>query len=315
MTLYLGIDGGGSTLRVALTDADLRPLAQAETAGSANPSLIGQDAAAILIQQMVSQLIAQAGITADAITAAGIGIAGAAVSHSAVWLRKLLMPVLPDMVIVPSSDFEIALTGAHGARHGVLLLAGTGSVAYGINADGQALQVGGWGYLVGDEGSGYWIGLEALRGLIRRYDGLESGAAPLDAQLLGTLGLREAPALIEWLYRAGTPPGMPRTRELAALATVVLQAAQDGDEAAVTIIRQAAGHLVRLAETLNRRLGLTNPPVAFAGGLLNEPNPLSLAVVDHLHLAAFPVAQYPPVMGAALLAKLTCEGQYVHRTE
>src|SRR6185295_15071152 len=105
------------------------------------------------------------------LSGAGVGIAGASVIHSEDWLREVFSTIMPGVPFVPSSDLEIALVGALGERRGVLVLAGTGSAGFGINLAGQSLQVGGWGYLLGDEGSSYWIGMQALQMLTRLADG------------------------------------------------------------------------------------------------------------------------------------------------
>jgi glucosamine kinase len=293
MSVFLGIDGGGSNLRLAVTDAALHILAETRR-GSANPSSIGWDAAKALIQGAIREVTTQAG----AIEAVGIGIAGAAASHSADWLREVVGEVLPHARVVPGSDMEIALAGANGERRGVLVLAGTGSVAYGVNDAGESIQVGGWGYLIGDEGSGYAIGLEALRTITRQADETHPYQSVIYKQVMEALALSQPKDLIAWLYR-----GESRTREIAGLAAVVLDAAKEGDARAVEILDTAADDLRRLAETVIRRLAMPEAKIAFAGGLLSEPNPLSLRLCQRLNLSAFPVAKYPPVIGAALLAK------------
>lgn len=297
--LFMGIDGGGSNLRVVITDAAMQIMASSQR-GTANPSTIGHDAAAALIQDAMREVLAQIN---DPIKGAGIGIAGAAASHSADWLRDVVAAVLPETQIVPASDFEIALVGATGIRRGILLLAGTGSVAYGINEAGEELQVGGWGYLPGDEGSGYWIGMEALRLITHLEDGIQTGITSLSAKILASLDLATAKNLIPWLYNQPKP----RTYETTQLATIVLQEAEVGDPFACNIIEQAAQHLYRLYATIRQRLQMDHPKIAFAGGLLQHPNPLSDQVRRLCGLSEHPVAKYAPVVGAALLAKQTFE--------
>jgi N-acetylglucosamine kinase-like BadF-type ATPase len=190
MTYWLGIDGGGSTLRVVLSDADFTLLAEC-SAGTANPRLIGHEGACAAIQTTVQQICQQAGISPAQITAAGIGIAGASVEHSRDWLHDTLRPILPGVHLALSSDYEIALVGALGQRHGLLILAGTGSAAYGRAPDGRSARVGGWGYLLGDEGSGYWIGVQALKRLTKQVEQAGWAFAPdsLSAQIVRSLNL------------------------------------------------------------------------------------------------------------------------------
>ena len=150
--LFLGIDGGGSGLRVAIADDRLGSLVTVAES-SANPNLIGHDAAQALIRRSISAALEQAGLHPSDINAAAIGVAGASSAHSREWLMETLAPALPDCLLVPSSDLEIALVGALAQRCGILLLAGTGSAVYGVAPSGQRLQIGGWGHLLGDEGS------------------------------------------------------------------------------------------------------------------------------------------------------------------
>ena len=295
--LFLGIDGGGSNLRVAIVDRQLALLAT-HTAGPANPSVIGHARARQHIRSSVKTALHEAGIKTDDIAAAGIGIAGASNLHSRQWLLDTLSPALPRAKIAPSSDLEIALVGALARRHGILLLAGTGSAVFGSAPNGRQLQIGGWGYLLGDEGSGYWIGLQLLRGIIRAHD---EGAnlAPLYAACLSGLGLSQAREVVGWLYRSDEA-----TTRLAGLARVALDIAQSGDRDALQLLRQAGSHLARQVEQMRRRLDAPDAPVAFAGGLLDNENPLSLDVTQRLNLPTRPIARHSPVIGAALLAKL-----------
>lgn len=292
---YLGIDGGGSNLRLAVTEDNLNVIAETQRE-TANPSTIGRDAAKALIQDAIQEIVEKS----PPIQAVGIGIAGAAKAHSAEWLQEVVGEILPDARVIPSSDMEIALVGANGERRGVLILAGTGSVAYGVNDSGEELQVGGWGYLLGDEGGGYWIGMEALRTISHSADGTYDYNSSLYQRVMDELNFPHPKNLIAWLYR-----GDSKVREVAKLAALVLEEAEGGDSRALTIIESAADHLSRLTQTVIRRLSIEQRQVAFAGGLLSEPNPLSTRLMSRLSLTTFPTAKYPPVIGAALLAKLS----------
>lgn len=299
--LFLGIDGGGSNLRAVVVDANLVTVAQAHYEGSANPSSLGYDEASRRIRALIGQICAELP-AGSVVYGAGIGVAGAAASHSRPWLAEVVGGVLPGTHVFPSSDFEIALVGAHGRREGVLILAGTGSVAFGVNAAGQTAQAGGWGYLIGDEGSGYWIGARALAAVTQAADG-QGRATQLSELVLNSLNLQSALEIIPWLYR-DTPAVVPA---VAALARHVLALAES-DAVAAGILDSAAAALSHLSTTVRGRLGDMGLSVAFAGGLLSEPNPLSQRLCDRLNIVPFPTARYTPVVGAALLAKLMIEG-------
>jgi N-acetylglucosamine kinase-like BadF-type ATPase len=298
MSLVMGIDGGGSGVRAAVVTTDLEVLGQS-TGSTVNPSVIGRAAAAERIQTVVLAALESAQVAPEQIAAIGAGVAGAAKEHSETWLHEMLASVLPSSKIVASSDLEIALVGARGERRGIVILAGTGSAAYGVNVSGASTKVGGWGYLLGDEGSGYWIGLEGLRHIARAADSTadESRLSPV---LLKALGLNQPRDLIPWLYRSETP----RNREIAALAPLVLHAAENGDASACDIVSNAAAWLAQLGQAAARKLEMDAPAYVFAGGLLESPNILSEKLCELLTLANFPERRYSPVIGAALLALL-----------
>ncbi len=297
--LFLGIDGGGSNLRIAIVDRELAPLSSL-TEAAANPSIIGHEAARAHIRRSVRQCLRLASLQPGDISAVAIGIAGASNAHSRRWLVQTMKPVLPRAWLVPSSDLEIALVGALAERHGILLLAGTGSAVFGIAPGGDQLQIGGWGYLLGDQGSGYWIGSQVLRQIIADYDSGDRLSSPFDRACLTELGLDEPRELIAWLYGSQELPAA----RLASLAPFVLRLAAKGDGEARNILQSAAIQLARQAELLRRRLDYDDAPIAFAGGLLDNANFLSEHLANRLQLRERPIAKYAPVIGAALLAKL-----------
>ncbi|MBI5931092.1 MAG: hypothetical protein HY862_17415 [Chloroflexi bacterium] len=290
----MGIDGGGSNLRVVVATPDLQVVGESH-AGTVNPSVIGREASAMLIRQHMQTAIEKAHLQPADIRAVGIGVAGASADHSADWLDEVVREITPNARICPSADQEIALVGAHGKREGLLILAGTGSVAYGINPAGEAAVVGGWGYLLGDEGSGYWLGLSALKAVAQASE-RRAEATTLAKILLNQLNLAKPRDLIRWLYAE------QRHAEIAQFAPLVLAQAEAGDAVAHQLVQEAVdqlvGHIVALREILN----FPDAPIAFAGGLLAHPNVLSLALCSQLGLPAIPVPKYPPVMGAVLLA-------------
>jgi N-acetylglucosamine kinase-like BadF-type ATPase len=296
MRYFLGIDGGGSTLRAALVDESLTVVAAAER-GTANPNVIGFDAAAELIQSALRET-SSAG--AEPVSAVGIGIAGASLAFD--WMRETVAAALPGVPVFPALDVEIALVGAHGARRGALILAGTGSIVYGINAAGETAQAGGWGYLLSDEGGGYWLGLQALRAVTLWADGIDDGCEPLARRVMDMLRLTTPREVIAWVYRQPIP-----VKEIAGLAPLVLTLADEGDAAAYRWVESAIWHLEELAIIVRRRLQDHTLPTACAGGLLTTENALSRGLRQRTGLITTPQPKYPPVIGAALLAKIMLE--------
>jgi N-acetylglucosamine kinase-like BadF-type ATPase len=299
---YVGIDGGASNLRVVIADGELNIVGEGHET-TVNPSVVGRRVAGERIQAAVTAALSQSGVTLADIAAAGVGVAGASAEYAADWLREILGPVLPGVPVIPSSDIEIALVGAHAARYGALVLSGTGSVALAIDHAGQSSRAGGWGYLLGDEGSGYWLGIEGLRAATWAADG-RGPATALTTRLLEALDLATVQAATLWLYQAERP----RTREVAQLAPVVLEVAGQGDRIALDIVGRGAEELARLTRTVISRLEMAGDvPVAFAGGLLTSATPLRDRLCHLLGMKSSPRAAYPPVVGAALLAKLADE--------
>lgn len=302
--LFMGIDGGGTSLRIAITDGDAQVIKSLKTSAS-NPNLVGHDQAQRHIRATIEDCLRAAEVSPCAIQSAAIGIAGASVEHSRDWLIATAEPVLPDSLLVAASDLEIALVGALAKRYGVLLLAGTGSAAFGVSPGGRQLQIGGWGYLLGDPGSSYWIGMQVLKQMTDCHDrvGKDDKTSTNDAlfeHVLQALGISRTRLIVDWLYRNQSPPA---TR-IADIARFILNLAEDGNWRAINILQGAAIQLVRQTKMLIRHLDCPDAEIAFAGGLLDNHNLLSEDVARRLGLAKRPVARHPPVIGAALLAKM-----------
>ncbi len=144
------------------------------------------------------------------------------------WLRNILSKAIPNANITIAPDYEIALIGAHGKRFGVLIISGTGSVAFGINKEGESAHSGGWGYLLDDVGSGYWLGKEMLKSAARVADGLEE-KTELFALTLNHLKISSPNDLITWTYNPER-----NNRDIYEMATIILKIAKTGSLASVT---------------------------------------------------------------------------------
>lgn len=298
MTFFLGIDGSGSSLRVVITDDDMQTLAQAYRL-TVNPQVIGRTRSAMIIQSTMREALANSGLSPTQITGVGIGVAGATDPAARRWLRDVASSVTPDSRIYAGTDHEITLVGAHNARAGVLIASDLASVAYGINAAGKHTQVGGWGHLIGNEGSAYWIGSRALQLIGQSVDG-RIEPTELTNAILRILNLRTAQDIVTWTEM----PERSLERDIALLAPMVLDIADGGDPIAAHIIERASRELGTMVDAVQRRLGINELPVAFAGNLLEKPNRLSETLAKRLGLSEIPRPFYPPVLGAALLAKL-----------
>lgn len=296
--ITLGIDGGGSTLRVAAIDHSAgAPVVLYEARReTANPSVIGRDAAAERIGEAVAEVRAHL----DApFAAVGIGVAGASPRYAGDWLAAVCAACAPGVPAAFASDVEIALIGAHGARRGAIVMSGTGSVALAIGADGAAHQAGGWGYLLGDEGSAYWIGVQGLRQILLRGERAADDLDGVGFSLMQALGMREPHEALNWVYG-----GAPDVRAIARIAPLVLSMAAEQMRPAVTLVEQAAEALAALARRACALADAPDLPIAFGGGLLTapRPNPLPEMLARALGMAAPPTPRYSPVIGAGLHA-------------
>jgi glucosamine kinase len=197
------------------------------------------------------------------------------------------------------TDVEAAFQDAFGDGPGLLLMAGTGSIAWGRAEDGRVARVGGWGWLLGDEGSGYAIGVEAMKRVARSADG-RAPVTRLSAALLERLGLRDPEELIAW---SGTAP----RAAVAALVPDIHAAAIAGDAAAAEILETAVEALEAHVLTLLGTLGpwRRSPTVALGGGLLSSGGPLHDKLVGVLRIHYLPQLErdLDPARGAAAKAR------------
>lgn len=272
----LAFDCGGTTTRAAVSDRHGRVLGVG-VAGPANYLVVGPAAARAALECAMHLAAMHAGLPTPAFAAAAIAMAGAGLGADQPALTALIEG-LPAAGIVVDGDMVAALAGAFPDGSGVVVVAGTGSIAFGMAADGRRVQVGGWGHLLGDEGSGYAIGIGALRAILRAHDGRQA-PTQLTPAILATLGIAAVPEVIERVYRRGLPRD-----EIAAFAPVVTRAAGRHDPTARGIVDRAGRDLAYLAATALRRLGLSGQAarVAPCGGLFQDPHGVGAPFRRHL---------------------------------
>ena len=292
----IGIDGGGSTLRIGIYGESLKCIYLLELSETANPSVLGFAQAEELLKSTLQKTLDEAGITSSTVHYVGAGMAGAAQNPD--WLSTILKQSLPHAQITVAPDYEIALIGAHGERYGVLVLSGTGSAACGIDASGEYAHSGGWGYLLDDGGSGYWLGLEMLKSATRVADGCMEETS-LYQQTFSHLKITTPDELISWTYNPER-----NNRDISEMAPLVLACAAAGDLEAHRIVEDGAEQLYQLYLSVVKRLDFTNPPVMFAGGLLSSATLLRHLLMQKIGLDEVPTPKYSPVEGAALMANL-----------
>ncbi|HXP92853.1 MAG TPA: BadF/BadG/BcrA/BcrD ATPase family protein [Candidatus Binatia bacterium] len=253
-----GVDAGASQI-IAVVSRDAGIVGTAH-GGSANPTNVGIDDAADAILRTLRKALG--GVQPDAIY---VGAAGAGREDVAQTLRFLIASAFPRAVVGVGDDASIALRSAIPQGPGIALIAGTGSIA--LADDGtRTYRIGGLGYLLGDEGSAYWIGLAALRQLGRVYDGRESGDDLTDL-VARELCVDSRATLLDYVYDQ-----KPAIARIAALAPEIVALAGRGNGAATAIVQAAAGELAELVKAAARVAGLSDksPAVALSGGLTYE---------------------------------------------
>jgi glucosamine kinase len=256
MHATLGLDIGGSKTHSLLV-ADGEVLADL-VLPSANVSSVGLDAAGAVLDELRRAL--PVGVRVGAVCA---GAAGADSEAGRARLTELLLSRFPDAAVVVVHDTRIILAAA-GLDSGAVVIAGTGSAAWAVHSDGHEARAGGWGYLLGDEGSGYALAREAVRQALAEHD---HGVAPslLTSRLLAATGCRSAPDLLDRFYQQS------ERRYWAGQAAVVLAAAAEGDPAAEEAVARAAVALAELALLVTARVGSPGPVVLGGGLAVNQP--------------------------------------------
>lgn len=300
---YLGIDGGGTKTKCLVGD-ETSVLATA-TAGPANITRVGETLARESLHQVIHVACLAAHIDLHEIRGACIGAAGAGREEIATALKKFAAELLPCHTRVVG-DMEIALQAAFSDRPGVLVIAGTGSIAYGRDAQGRTARAGGWGFAISDEGSAHWIGRESIANLLRAADrsGASQDRTAVALEPAGTLSGEITTAwnltsLQELASIANSAPNF------ATLLPAVLAAADAGDASAQQILAQAAAELARLASIVLERLfpqttATPSPvPLAMVGGVFRYSTRVREAFADFLRTAYAPVAINPNVIDPA----------------
>jgi len=306
MSLILGIDGGGSKTAAWLAEASGdradEPLGRG-FAGPSNPRAVGFAVACANLDQAIAAAFANAKFPRTMVQAACICLAGADRASEKAALENWAGQAGIATHVRITNDAEPLLAAASRENWGIALIAGTGSIAWGKNRIGDANRCGGWGYLFGDEGSGYAIAIAGLRAAARAADG-RGEATRLLSGMQDRLGVSQPATLVEAVYHADIPRA-----KIAELAEVVFVADAADDFVARRIVAAAATDLAELVVTLARKLQLDDGdyPLALAGGLLVNYSTLRRAIAEHLQQASIAPREIAvvadPVRGAVELAR------------
>ncbi|MBD2293311.1 ATPase [Anabaena sphaerica FACHB-251] len=323
MNCILGIDGGGSKTICIIMDDAAKILGRGE-AGASNYQSMGIEAA----QSQIQSAIHQATITAlnhinnINIIAICLGLAGVSRPEDMEVIKAIvsklqnskdILPItweLQPSHIVICHDALIALMGGVGDAVGIVVAAGTGSIVFGRNHQRETKRVGGWGYILGDEGSGYKIAVAGMQAALKAYDG-RGKPTSLVENLQQHLGLERMENLIEVIYRKGWG-----VKEIAALAPIVDQAASEGDKIANSIIDEAIKELVIATSTVMDHIFDSNQVVEIVStgsiwlGKCGLRERFVNSIIDQYPLVNVIYPRYEPAYGAGLLALKALSGNW-----
>jgi N-acetylglucosamine kinase-like BadF-type ATPase len=296
VSCVIGVDGGGTHMRAVIVDTEGRELGRAESTGAV-VTVDDPSRAAGAVRAAVRVAAEQAGVELPgAFMWAGLAGAGSKAARDAV--AGALDDGSLSARLRIGTDVEAAFHDAFGDGPGILVIAGTGSIAWARSPGGAVRRIGGWGRHLGDEGGGFAIGTDALRRLTWAEDGRAAGT-DMRGDLLERCGVDSVDGLIAWIDAASK-------LEVAALAPVVVDAADAGDPAATEIVADA---IRALTEHVRTAVEVTGPwlepaPLVLWGGLLAEGGPLRSRMIEAVREAGVrhSAREIDPPMGAARLA-------------
>lgn len=303
MAYVIGVDGGGSKTACVVVDERLRVLGQATTGSSHAPAGEIQDSVATLCSAMNAALT-QAQISQSDVDIAYIGLSQVDIDrHLSEPQLGLLREALPVRHVCVDSDACVALVGALGRPDGIVVVSGTGSIAVGADKHGKRVRAGGWGYLVGDEGSGLDISIRAIKAAVRCVDRRDVQTL-LVQYVKDYFRIEDLSLLRSLLYR-----GVVDRSRIAGFVPSVVKAADMGDEVARAIFDHAARELALCACAVAAQLGITGTErtnVALVGGVLRAARhilePLfARELVERVPQATVKPPLFEPVLGAAIL--------------
>ncbi len=298
MDYIIGIDGGGTNTIGILATKSENCIAKFQ-AGPSNYHVVGTKQTHDVLKDVITNLSTHIENMPNSSIHFCIGMAGLGRDED----KKVIGQVCDDIGIeknrILTHDAHIALVGGTGKQEGVIVISGTGSIVYGIDRNGKEARAGGWGYLLGDEGSGYDIAIKGLQAVVRAADNREEPTRLTD-MILNQLELNQPSDLVRWIYAA-------ERDEIAQLSQIVFEATKIGDLRAEKIINDAFSELACAVETVTSQLEFTHPfSIVLSGGNLTHQNILADKLGRWIEKTIiggsvmFP--KHDPAYGAVLLA-------------
>lgn len=308
MGFLIGIDGGGSKTVCVVSDASGWTLGEGRS-GPSNHLKTGIFTAKRSLRNAILSALREAGVDLSDVEAACAGIAGVYRQQDREIMRLVLREILPSGQLYLESDAFVTLVGATGGQPGVVVISGTGSIAFGVNSRGEQRRSGGWGHLVGDEGSGYDMARKGLTAALRAADG-RGLATSIREKLTRALELESIEEVVPLVYSAQLSQN-----DLAGLYPLVMEAAREGDAVATGIIQEAASELAAACAAVMEGLRERESqlPVALCGGAFQASDQLRSAFQECLKERLGRELEMveplsPPQRGAVLVASAVSRG-------
>ena len=308
---FIGMDGGGTKTFAIIANERGEVLGE-HVGGPANFQIIGVEKAAETIFSLIRSCCDSANCSAKEISSVTCGLSGAGrigdQERMADALKKFASKKkLRLRRVIVESDARIALEGAFKGGEGIILIAGTGSIAFGKDAKGKVCRVGGWGRILGDEGSGYFIGKSGLTAVTHHLDG-RGESTKLTKMVSKKFGLTDQTAIINAVYKNGF--------DVASVAPLVLEAASKNDHVCLLIIEQAAVLLADHVKIAAKKILASSKSkvrskvkVAFIGGLIANDtllsNLLSRCIISNIPSVEIIRPMASPAYGAVVMAMQT----------
>ncbi|PKL81461.1 MAG: hypothetical protein CVV24_15130 [Ignavibacteriae bacterium HGW-Ignavibacteriae-3] len=299
----IGMDGGGTKTKCVVTDNNFNPLFECQ-GGPSNFLIIGTQTVSETILSLILDSLAHLHLSADDISSILIGTTGAGRETDAQKLQTDFIEYAGSKgysfnSFNVSSDARIALEGAFSGEAGALLIAGTGSVIFGKDRDKKIHRAGGFGRLIGDEGSGNTLGRHGLNRVAKELDG-RGGRTVLTELLNSRFGIRDSSQLITEVYR--------NNFDMASFAPSVIEAAQNGDTIANKILEEESDELILHVKAIYDMIRDETLKLCLIGGTISTDNYYSKMFKEKVKLQAPKVkivsAENPPEIGAAFMAKM-----------
>jgi N-acetylglucosamine kinase-like BadF-type ATPase len=295
----MGIDGGATKTLAAVLDLERKAL-HVSHGGPSNEDAVGAEAAVQVLLEVADEAIERAGITRDRLARAVLAVAG---TDTVAIARNVRAARTDDWIVV--NDVVAAWAAATGAQPGIGAISGTGSNVFGVGPQGRAWRTGGWGHLLGDEGSGYWLGVQSIRAALRDRDGSGPPTA-LSEAVTEFFRTQSVEALAALVYSKPLAKG-----EIAAFAIETARLAERGDEVARELYERGARELAAQIAVVIDHTGLRGTfPVGLIGSAFKAGAifvaPLVSAVTQAAPEASVSVLERSPVGGSLLLAAKAC---------